>query len=363
MKILLDSHLLGKNRAGMERYWKNLAKYLEKSNEINSLYLYSNASAFKSIRNKALSCRPNYNNGFLRIIFGFNKVINKYKPDIFHANFFSPIFKRCPTVTTVHDLCFITNSELFPPFFKYFASFWIKKTLYDSDAIICVSDVVKKQLIRLFHLPECRIKTIYSAPDPIFKKVKNTLEIHKTLKKFGIKKNYILIAGDLDNRGRSSLILDSFSELVKEYKNIELVITGRNKMTQRLAPTIKGFISILDYINDYDLNKLYSGAKFVIYFSKCEGFGFPIIESMVCGTPVICNDLEVFREIALNGAIFVKNKNELVHAMKRLLIDPIFRSKYVKRGYRRARFFSWYKTAKETLGVYRSILNNVKIVS
>jgi glycosyltransferase involved in cell wall biosynthesis len=103
-----------------------------------------------------------------------------------------------------------------------------------------------------------------------------------------------------------------------------------------------------------DLPALLSGAKVFVYASSFEGFGLPVLEAMACGTPVITSNATSLPEVAGNAALMVTpgKVGELVETLLLVLRDEALRHDMREQGLRRARLFSWERTARETLAVY-----------
>ncbi len=362
MKILLDTHMLDQRQTGIERYWKNLADNLNKNNQLD-ISLYSNLPK-KKLRGFDLNsfqiCTPPLANGFFRILFGFNKAIIKEKPDVIHASNFTPYVKTCPSVVTVHDLCFKTYPETFKKKSLLAFDLFFKHSLDLADAIIAVSISVKNNLINYYNVDASKIFVIYEAPDPDFQYIHDKNKIKKIIfVKFKTNKDYFLVVGDVDKRKNPLGIINAFQNFFKN-KEIELVFVGPNKMKDTIqskyqSAIAQGEIRFLDYVADQDLNYLYNGATALIFNSLCEGFGLPIVEAMSCKTPVICSDIPVFREIASNAAIFVKNEIELYRGMEQMITNDPLRNKYAQLGFQRSKLFSWDKTAKETTRIYELV--------
>ena len=172
------------------------------------------------------------------------------------------------------------------------------------------------------------------------------------LKKFGINNKYFLVVGNVDHRKQPHKIINAFNQLLKKNPNILLVFVGPNKLKIKSNKNIK----ILNYVHDDSLNFLYNGSIALIFLSLCEGFGLPIVEAMATKIPVICNDIPVFQEVADRSALFVKNEQKLYQAMKKVFENKNLRIKYSNLCYQRSQFFSWDKTAKETIKVYQRVL-------
>jgi len=348
MKILLDTHMLGQKETGNERYWKNLSGAFSKNKNGYEFYNYKQSSR----------------NGLYRIMRGFNNEIKSLKPDIIHVQNFIPFVKLVPIVNTVHDLCFKSCPDSFGIKTKLAFKFFFKHSLNLSDAIICVSESTKKNLLKYYKVDKSKVFVIDEGVDPIFKYIKNKLKVKNLLKdRFEISRDYFLVVGYKGKRKRADRIIENFKELIKTNKNIQLVLIGPedssfDKQYQDLI--IYNHLKILNYVSDDDLNLLYNGALSLINYSSCEGFGLPIIEAMRCKTPVICSDIPVFREIASKEAVFVKNDKDLTEKMNLLASNPNTKEKYSALGYKRSLEFSWQKTAKKTLEIYKRVLKTKK---
>lgn len=367
MKVLFDAHMIGQKKTGLERYSVNLIKNLSENKKIN-LVLYSNLS--KNSLDKSFSklpiCSPLFENGLYRIFFGFNKAIKKNKPDIIHTSFFTPFIKTVPVVTTIHDVCFKIVPETFPRKTFFAFDIFFKKSLANSDAIICGSEIIKRDINRLYSIDKNKIFVTPYAPDSNFKFIYNKSSVRKILKyRFDIERNYFLVVGNIEKRKNPIPIINAYAKLLSKHEDIQLVFAGTNKMGELISNYFSNLIKnnslkILSYVNEEELKLLYNGALSLIYNSVCEGFGLPILEAMACRTAVICSYNDVFREITGESAILYKNEDELFKAMEKILVEENFRKKYEALGYERSKYFSWSKTAKKTFEVYEWVLKNQK---
>lgn len=300
MKILIDAHMLGEKKTGTERYWKNLILSIKDYLDPKKIYLYCNLPKEKLPKefHQFNIYTPKYKNGFYRIFFGFNQAIKKIKPDLIHVQNFTPFFKTIPIINTIHDLCFQKTPNTFSLKSKIAYQLFFKHSINLSDIIICPSFDVKNSLINYFpKIKKEKIKVIYDAADNCFFYIKNKKQVKKYLKeRFNLNKDYYLVVGEIQKRKNPKKIIDYFQNHLKKKKDILLVFVGPNKINLKQTDEIK----IIGYVNDHDLNYLYNGAKALIYFSKCEGFGLPIIEALKTKTPIIDSNLKVFQEIKFN---------------------------------------------------------------
>lgn len=358
MKLLLDAHAAIQKKTGIGRYTDNLINNLSKKLDLN-LYTHS---PVPTRYGELPSYKAAFSNGVYRVFWGLNRAVSKLQPNLLHISNFAPIVKTTPIIMTVHDLCFRKFPEKFPLNTKIAFKLFFKMSLYKSDAIICVSKSVKKNLLRLYHVNSNKVHVVYEASDPVFKHIKNKNRVKKYIQsKFDIKQNYFLVVGNIETRKKPLETINAFTKILKKNKNVSLVFVGPNLIGSKLNKSYKSYfdkgkIKILGYVDDNSLNMLYNGSLSLVYFSNCEGFGLPLVESMTVGTPVICSNLEVFKEIAQGAALFVKNDKELTNTMLKIATRPKLRRKMSLMGLNRSTFFSWEKTTQQTLKIYKKVL-------
>lgn len=365
MKILLDTHTIHQRKTGMERYWRNMISCLPPAAPKAEFVLYGNKN-FTHGKNRIYV--PRSDNGLFRIAWGFHDAVRRWKPDIIHVNYFAPLIKIVPVVNTVHDVCFAIHPdqyriETLAPF-----SLFMRRSLVMSDALICPTAVVKKQIESVYGISEDKIRVIPEAADSVFRPLKRTRDLRSYLrKKYAVTEKYFLVVGNIEKRKKPIAIIETFFELRKKFPGMQLVFVGKNMPGTDLEFLFqRGYsqqIIFLSRVADQDLCRLYNGALSLIYYSKDEGFGLPIIESFACRTPVICADTSVFREIAPKGAVFAKNDAGLYRAMESLAVRPDVAARLAREGQIVSRRYSWSETAKATARVYDEVfLNSYSVV-
>ena len=114
---------------------------------------------------------------------------------------------------------------------------------------------------------------------------------------------------------------------------------------------------LLGHVSDEELAQLYSGALVSVYPSLYEGFGLPILEAMACDCPVVCSNRSSMPEVAGNAAHLIEPEDEkdIVRGLSEMIYDDKLREAYVDRGRTRAMQFSWDKTARQTIDVFRQV--------
>lgn len=312
--------------------------------------------------------------------------------DLFHGpTHILPYFRNIKTVVTIHDLAFFKMSEpilqLNPDWcdaikkrshcpktdllsYRSRCDFFLNlrkevpEALARADRIIAVSNATAKDLVSLTGVPEAKISVIPNGLTPNMSPVKDELLIRSTLSSLGIKKHYILYVGVLDPNKNLHTLISAFAQTSAMFRGqYQLVIAGPRNWFQSVLEEeaerlgIKELIRFTGYVSDEILPVLYSGAVLSVSPSPLEGFGFPVIESMACGTPVIIVNAGALPEIAGDAAIRVEPKDTqaLASEIERLAKDPVLHKDIANRGFVQCRNFSWDISARSTLDVYTEV--------
>ncbi len=263
------------------------------------------------------------------------------KVDILHSSDWTQPPTKAFKVTTVHDLAAIKFPNETPKKIIDVHKRRLYWVLKECDRIIVPTNAVKNDLIELGASGN-KIRVIYEGVNEKFKK-QSKENIEETKKKFGIHEDYIMALG-IGARKNTKRLIEAYEKSKKNYK---LVIVGQGKLELSSRGVIK-----TGYINDNDLIALYSGAKALIYPSLYEGFGLPILQAFTCQCPVVTSDIGSMKEIAGGSAILVDpyDTNSIAEGINKAVANP---KSLGKKGLRRVKDFSWEKTAKETLQVYK----------
>lgn len=280
--------------------------------------------------------------------------------DIFHAwDYLQPPVKKAKIVTTIHDLTPIKF-----PLYHHKSTVeaqtqrlkWVRR---EADIILADSKATKRDIVELLGIPEEKIKVVYLAAGELYEefRVKSSeirvKEIERGKKKYGIEGEYFISVGTLEPRKNLKRVLEAFSiNAQRTALNVQLVIVGRAGWGEDL-PQLNN-VKLLGLVPDEDLPGLYAGSAGLIYPSLYEGFGLPVLEAMTVGCPVLTSDRGSLAEVAGRAAVTVdpENTESIIWGIESLIKD---REKLIAKGLKRSGNFSWKKTAKETLSVYRSL--------
>ena len=285
---------------------------------------------------------------------------------IYHSPYYlMPYLLSVPTVLTCHDVIPL----IFPGYFSLYqrAAFRVahRLALRAASRVIAVSGTTRDDILRLFGARPDQIEVIPSGVEEEFHKAP-AHEIERVRRAHGLPDRYVLYVGT--NKPHKNL-----ARLVKAWH-----LAGRESGLSRTALVIAGYlddrypeaqllISTLDLserirllgpVPPLDLVPLYSGATLFVFPSLYEGFGFPILEAMACGTPVACSDTRALVETAGDGATFFppSDTRAMASCLAELLADRERLRALAEAGKQRAASFSWKKTASRTAGVYRSAM-------
>lgn len=297
----------------------------------------------------------------------FPLVLHMKKFDVMHAPaFVLPLGCPCPTVVTIHDLSFVTHPYHFGWGWRTYLTSLMPSVLRSASAIICVSESTKRDLLRLYEVPESKVHVVYNGLNHSRFNPGARFDCDWA-RSIGIEKNYVLHVGVFSERKNIPVLLRAVARLRDQGKfgQYQLVLAGKEAPGVVGARRIEETMSELNlhdtvvtagHVPDEQLPGLYAGAKLLTMPSLCEGFGFPVLEAMAVGTPVIASNTSSLPEIAGDAALLVPPGDEqaLAEAIQNLLQDDQLRAQLRVKGLAQAQKFTWRRTAEETIGVYRA---------
>jgi glycosyltransferase involved in cell wall biosynthesis len=284
------------------------------------------------------------------------------KPDILFMPMHSlPYFrsKKTKTVVTIHDLAFKFFPDHFPKKDLRRLNFFTDYAAANADKIIAISNSTKNDLLKIYpKIKEEKIKVIYHGYSKEIFNEEISLEKKKAVKlKYGINfPRYIIYVGAIQPRKNINTLIDAFESIRKDnsYKDLGLVIAGglgwlHGDIIKRIEGTKN--VIVTGKFETEKLPALLASACVSVYPSLYEGFGIPIIESMACGTPVICADNSSLHEVAGEASLLFDSisSQKLADELFKVLEDEKLRNALREKGLERVKSFSWEKCAKETL--------------
>ena len=291
----------------------------------------------------------------------FDRALRTANLDYMHFPVFPPPWRlSCPMGWTLPD----ATPWLHPKTMK-FKSRWYYKVVgghaaRTSRIIITDTEASRDDLIKYVNVQPHRVHVIYPGLRSIFVQRHDPSRFVSVRNRFGLPKEFILFVGTLEPRKNLSRILEAFS-MLKATGSFEpaLVIVGRKGWLYnpvfadiRRLNLVKD-VFLTGYVSDDDLVNLYNMARLLVFPSIYEGFGFPSIEAMACGCPVVTSDRGAQFEITKGCAVHcdpesVKSIATAIHSAHH---DEALRASLIGKGLRRATSFSWERYAREFLRV------------
>src|SRR5262249_32413175 len=187
--------------------------------------------------------------------------------------------------------------------------------------------------------------------------------ISALLARYSLSPNFLLFVGDIHPRRNVGTIIRALHELKAAntaFHDLELLVIGRALVELPAAWKQPG-VRYLGYIPDSDLRLLYNAARALVYPSFYEGFGFPVLEAMACGCPVIVSRGTACEEVAGGAGLKVDpaSVQSVAEAISALMQNRDLAGRCAETGLARAAGFDWRTTAKQTLQVYMNVLGRL----
>lgn len=375
MRIAFDGRTIAGNKSGAGVYSANLLKMLfstDKSNEYK-VFVYEQPSDIPA-NFKFITTKTSYESHPIGDLwesiylpyFLIRESIDIFHSPAFHLPFFVPkVKKKVKKIVTIHDLILLKFPQTYPKTFVAYGRFMIKMAMKVADAIIVPSENTKDDLLEMF-----KIKTdmVYVVPYAVRKEVHiidNKSYLADVRTRYSLPDIFILFVSTIEPRKNIEGLIRAYSELRKLGIEHKLVICGGKgwlKEYERITKIVSELGMVEDiiftgYVADEDIAGIYSMADLFVYPSIYEGFGFPPLEAMASGCPVITSNTSSLPEVVGQAAIMVNPSDikELTNAMYMVLTNNKMKLCMKEKGIERAKMFSWERCAKETLRVYEDV--------
>ncbi|PIP26291.1 MAG: hypothetical protein CO140_01165 [Candidatus Moranbacteria bacterium CG_4_9_14_3_um_filter_40_7] len=277
---------------------------------------------------------------------------------------FYALSRKVKLIVAWHDLSF----ERYPEMFSLKRRLWHylvqpKKICRRAEKIIAVSQSTKNDLTGLYEINSEKIAVLYSGIADKFKIIdRNDKKLIAVKEKYHLPYRFILYLGTIEPRKNIISLISAYNQLRiwarkennEDLHKYRLVIAGQNGwMMDRILKEIENSpfcedILKINFIEEEDKEYFYNLASLFVYPSFFEGFGFPPLEAMRCGVPVIVSHSSSLPEVVEDGGILIdpNRPSEIAVAMREVLTSPILRADLIKKGLKQAQKFNWRKSAK-----------------
>jgi glycosyltransferase involved in cell wall biosynthesis len=347
MRIAIDTSAIYTSQAGIARYVRELLKALPQVDGRQHQYYECGwpVSNF-GFRQPQRALRTLYRELWWAKMIA-PRLLAKQGVELFHTT--GSVMVEPPAgirhVVTLNDVAVLRYPERFRRWLRRSAIRSFRK-LAHADRIICISQFTANEAMELLHLPAGQIDVVYDA---------GSLEARdERAPSFHVPPEFFLFVGSLEPGKNLSLLRDAYLTAETRGQSLPpLLIAGARWEGVRGEGTPPGGWQYLGRIPDEHLIYLYRRALALVFPSKYEGFGLPIVEAMGLGCPVICSRVASLPEVAGDAAFFADLTAEsYCDALRALASDSARRSELVARGLEQAQKFSWTKCAAETVAVY-----------
>lgn len=362
-KITIDARMI--NNSGIGVYIRNYTEYILKNGFFSEVILLGN----KKELDKFFS---SYSNWYCKET---NVAIYSIKEqlilpfliprcDVFwspHYNIPLLPIRAKRRIVTLPDTAHLALSDSF--------NFGLIKRLYSqivfkaatklSDDIITISEFSKREIIHYTNVKKDKVKSIYlGVNDRLFHPINDTDSLTKVSEKYKLPQNFILFVGNIKPHKNLTTLLDAFLLAKPKIESYQLVIlgkkegfiTGDSKIFEKISGniTLEDNVHFTGYVAEEDLPSIYNLAKLFVFPSIYEGFGFPPLEAMSCGCPVVCSNSASLPEACGDAVLYVDalNSTEMASAIQKLLSNDILKKELIQKGFNKARQYNW-KTSSE----------------
>jgi glycosyltransferase involved in cell wall biosynthesis len=234
--------------------------------------------------------------------------------------------------------------------------------LKQADHVIAVSHYTKKCLVDILRLDPRKITVAYHGIDhDQFRPLTTVGAIHERYA-LSAERHYLIYVGSEDPRKNLMTLVRALAQVRRDLPDVELIKVGRShfeRERQRLTTVaielgVRDAIHFLDDVPEDDLPLLYNLADLYVTPSLYEGFGFPVVEAMACGTPVVCAKAGSLPEIVANAGVqvFPCDVSTLAGTLVALLTDPEKRRALRRSGQKQAAGFTWSEAVRRTTAAY-----------
>ncbi len=383
MIIGIDARVLVEGTGGVFRYTKNLLEYLIPLAGRHEIKLFVNRYRKNPspILDK-LKTYPNvkvyayrFPNKFLNVSFRFknwpqiDRLLGGADMLFFPTMMYGAWSPSVKTVLTMHDLSYV----VYPEYFTYRQQLWHKlmkprALCHRVNKVIAVSESTRQDLLRRYQLKEDKVARVHSGLEGDFRPSQDRAAIEDIRKKYSLPAGkYCLQVGTIEPRKNTLATLAAFNWWQKKWpdeaRDYHLLLVGHNGWKaedfydELKKSPFKDKIHVRTDLPDADLPKIYNLANIFLYPSFYEGFGFPPLEAMASGVPVIAGHNSSLGEIINDAGLLVDpyRIDDIVVAIRAIVNEPDLAKTLRAKGLARTVEFNWERTARETLSVFESV--------
>ncbi len=365
MKIALMLRNLHE-KGGIKVYTINLIEqFLKLDEEDEFLFIYNNKKFLGSYANyphvKEIAVEAPSKLIWDQIV--IPRIIKKEKADlVFNPKLSIPIFTKARKVLMIHGAEQFAVKSAFKWYDRIYVQIMMPLYARAADKVLTTTRLGIEDLSKYLHLPKEKFIFVHEGVHERFRVLSNP-ELQRVKEKYNLPDRFIFFIGGLTPLKNFRRVVEAF-DLLNESINVKLVVVGFKrfkfekamKVAQR--PEEKDKIIFPGFVPDEDLPAFYNLAELLIFPSLYEGFGLPVLEAFACGCPVVTTKTGCTKEVTGDAALLADpyNANDIAEKMKKILLEPSVKKELVQKGFERVKNFSWEKTAKCTLKLFKELV-------
>ncbi|MBD5328356.1 MAG: glycosyltransferase family 4 protein [Bacteroides sp.] len=308
--------------------------------------------------------------GSLWRTFGITNHLRADKVDIFHGlSNELPLNIRSggvPSVVTMHDVIYRRLPGCYKPIDRWMYDFKYGRSCRNADHIIAVSQRTKDDVAELYDIEPEKVTVVYQGCDPQFRRQWSAEELRELRSRLRLPQRYLLQVGTIEKRKNLEISVRALNNISPD---MSLVVVGKDhhgykSYIERLAAEsgVTDRILFLEGLPFKDLPGINQGAEIVLYPSRYEGFGIPVLEALESGRPVIAATGSCLEEAGGPDTLYINpdDPSDMVQAVHALLSDPAATRMMTQAGKEYALRFRGEDMAAKVKNVYEYTIENFK---
>jgi len=288
------------------------------------------------------------------------------RADLYHSpDFVLPPLRWTAGIVTVHDLSFMVHPEHAVPGLEFYLRGAVPRAVRRARLVLADSENTRRDLIRFWGTPPEKVHVLYPGISPHFRRVTDPTALADVRERYHLPSHFILSVSRLEPRKNFPGLIEAFNRLRSQtdLPHHLVIAGGKGWLYEPVFEAAKRspyrtFIHLPGFVDDADLPALYSLADIFAYPTFYEGFGFPPLEAMACGTPVLSADNSSLPEVVGDAGILLPtdDADAWAEAMERALTDDSLRQRLVKAGPRQAARFTWEASVHRLVHIYEEAM-------
>ncbi len=365
MRYSVDAHSVGCHLTGNEVYIRNLLNEFARVDRSSQFVAYVSKPDADTRIPKSIETRWVSENPYKRLGVDLPRLLRRDRPALLHVQYTGPLFTSVPLVVSVHDVSFLEYPQYFTRFRAAQLKITVRRTVERAAAILTPSEFSRTAILRHYRLDESKVVAVPNAVSSEFRLIDRQVAQKAVERKFGLTGPFVLMVGDLQPRKNHLGLLQAFEQLLRAHPQLphRLVFVGKETWYSKdlhravTKSAVAERVHFTGFVEDADLVEFYGACDLFVFPSFYEGFGLPILEAMACGRAVASSNTTAMAEVADGaGILFDPDSTEqMMRAMRDVLLDPELRLRLERLGAQRAAAFSWERAAERTLEVYSRV--------